>query len=49
MLFSCAKASNLLQTDPDIKRHWTHAVRWLRDQLEVRENVKRKFFQYEFS
>lgn len=31
----CAKAYNILQTDPEIKRHWVHVVRWLRDQIEV--------------
>ncbi len=35
--FSCAKARILLQTDQDIKHNWTHAVRWLRDQFEVKE------------
>ncbi len=35
--FSCARASILLQTDQDIKHNWTHAVRWLRDQFEVKE------------
>ena len=40
-MFSCQKANHLLKTDADIKQRWSQAVRWLHEQLDVREIIFR--------
>ncbi|CAF2744192.1 unnamed protein product [Rotaria sp. Silwood2] len=44
---NCMKANNLLQTDQDIKHHWIHAVRWLRDQLERSNHIPSNYPYYQ--
>ncbi|CAF3635592.1 unnamed protein product [Rotaria socialis] len=40
LLFAkCGSAVSLLQTDQDVKRHWIHVVRWLRDQLDGQNHI----------
>ena len=33
-IFSCVPASQMLQSNGDLKRKWTWAVEWLNDELE---------------
>jgi len=44
---NCKKAYNLLQTDEVIKRRWTHAVRWLREQFERSNNIPSNYTYYQ--
>jgi hypothetical protein len=47
ILSSCQKAHNILKTDADIKQRWSQAVRWLHEQLEVRNILLSSFVKHE--